>query len=640
MERKFISYEVKSLTTQLKIFEHVTDRQYRAERKILSEYNDGSYSLKQPYICVNPYLIAPLTALVMFETPETVSIKAIVHGKTKSADIVLEFPEAKEHVIEIIGLYAGSKNQVDLLASNGDSTTFTIETSKLPDKVLLPEIEAVDSDIWENQLVFSIPADNHYYTAGYDMNGDCRWYSNQKFAYSLKRGQNGRILVGAPRLLAIPYSPTTLYEMSLLGKVYKEYRIPRGYHHNYLELEDNKILFLTQNIEMGTSGDLIVLFDKTTAEIVKEWDLKNILPQDVAGSGSWDMHDWFHCNSIDYDSDTNSITVSGRHQDIIVNFDYETGEINWMLGDPECWPIEYTEKYFLQPEGELEWAYEPHAVQFINKNQLICFDSGHYRAKNPEKYVAPENNYSRTVVYQINPEAKTVKQIWQYGKDAGSEFYSTYMGNISLYESNHVSMHFGGSAKVDGIPIDMPGIFRRDFDPSCELYATTIELRGDKEICKMVLPMNTYQMERITLQEAGDVHQWGKGEKIGEYAPTEEFSMEFPVKTDGLMPENYNLSFGYDGERLFVRADFLTAEMVMLQLEGVNETHTFYIQSTRRPFYTMCPVTWRPGNGRPVEWPITVKDFNDCFKMKVMINENVYDTGLLLDLRKKENINV
>ncbi len=86
------------------------------------------------------------------------------------------------------------------------------------------------------------------------------------------------------------------------------------------------------------------------------------------------------------------------------------------------------------------------------------------------------------------------------------------------------------------------------------------------------------------------------------------------------MPEIYHLSFGYDGERLFIRADFLTAEMVMLKLEGAEDTHTFYIQSTRRPFYTMCPVTWRPGNGRPVEWPITVKDFHDCYKLTVMIN--------------------
>lgn len=621
------------MATQLKIFEHITERQFCAEQRLLKAYENGSYTFEKPYICVNPYLIAPLTALVMFETEEGMSMKVIVHGKTECSDITLEFPETNRHVLEIIGLYAGWKNQVEVIAENGMTTMLEIETDPLPDQVLAPQVTTETCEIWKNQLVFAVPADNQYWTAGYDANGDCRWYTNQKFAYSLKRGQSGRILVGAPKLLAIPYSPTTLYEMSLLGKVYKEYRLPRGYHHNYLELEDDKVLFLTQNIEMGTSGDVIALFDKMSGEVVREWDLKELLPQDVAGSGSQDMHDWFHCNAIDFDVESNSITVSGRHQDIILNFNAETKEINWMLGDPEGWPSEYVEKYFLQPEDELEWAYEPHAVKFIGKDKLICFDSGHYRAKKAENYVAPENNYSRAVVFQIDAAGKTVKQLWQFGKEAGAEWYSAYMGNVSVYEKDHVAVHFGGSAKVDGKPIDMPGIFRKDFDASCELYATTVELKDGKEICKMVYPMNTYQMERVAVQADEDRHQWGKGVKVGEFAPTEEFPVDFP-ETTGFMPESYHLSFGYDGERLFIRADFLTAEMVMLKLEGTQDTHTFYIQSTRRPFYTMCPVTWRPGNGRPVEWPITVKDFDDCYQLKVMINENVYETGLVLDLRK------
>lgn len=622
------------MSVQLKIFEHITLRQKYAEQKIKEAYEEGNYSFEQPYVCVNPYIIAPLTALIMFETERDVAIEAIVKGKTREADIQLTFPKKKQHTLEIVGLYPDWNNEVELLTEDGNRTVVKIQTSPLPEQVLLPrEMKTSDVEMWKNQLVFAVPADNHYWTAAYDINGECRWYTNEKLAYSFKRGKNGRILAGAPKLLAIPYSPTTLYEMSLSGKVYKEYRVPRGYHHNYYELEDGKMFFLTQNIEMGTSGDMIALFNKNTGEVEKEWDFKDFLPQDVAGSGSQDMHDWFHMNSIDYNTETKNFTVSGRHQDVIVDFNGETNEINWMLGNPENWPEEYVEQYFLHPEGELEWAYEPHAVKWIGKDMLLCFDSGHYRAKKAENYIAPENNYSRAVVYKINPVEKKVEQLWQFGKEAGAEWYSTYMGNVSLYDSNHLAVHFGGSAKVDGKPIDMPGIFRKDFDSSCELYATTVELKNGKEVCKMTFPMNTYQMERVAIQHVEDVHSWGVGEKVGEFAPTEEFPVDFPEPV-GLMPENYKLSFGYDGERLFVRADFLTAEMVMLKLTGEKEEHTFYIQSTRRPFYTMCPVTWRPGNGRPVEWPITVKEFNDIYAMTVMINETAYETGLVLDLRK------
>ena len=38
-------------------------------------------------------------------------------------------------------------------------------------------------------------------------------------------------------------------------------------------------------------------------------------------------YDWFHNNSVWYDKDTNSITLSGRHQDAVINIDYDTGEL-------------------------------------------------------------------------------------------------------------------------------------------------------------------------------------------------------------------------------------------------------------------------------------------------------------------------
>ena len=33
-------------------------------------------------------------------------------------------------------------------------------------------------------------------------------------------------------------------------------------------------------------------------------------------------YDWFHNNSVWYDKKTNSITLSGRHQDAVINIDF------------------------------------------------------------------------------------------------------------------------------------------------------------------------------------------------------------------------------------------------------------------------------------------------------------------------------
>ena len=49
-------------------------------------------------------------------------------------------------------------------------------------------------------------------------------------------------------------------------------------------------------------------------------------------------------SSVWYDKPTNSITMSGRHQDAVINFNYETGKLNWILGDPEGWGEEWQRK--------------------------------------------------------------------------------------------------------------------------------------------------------------------------------------------------------------------------------------------------------------------------------------------------------
>lgn len=620
--------------SQLTIYKHIIKSQEEIEKMLLGEYEKGTYSLYAPFIKVNPYGNAPLTALVMFETLKATAIKVTVLGKNEAANIYLNYPKRTKHILDIIGLYPNKDNTI-ILKTDEEEVTFHIKTEKVFVKIPSVSMCLDNPGMKANKLNFIVPTDNKFFTAGFDSYGDCRWYTNLNFSYSMKRGLNGRFLVGAPRLLAIPYSPTSLYEISLLGKVYREYRLPRGYHHDYFEINNEKMLLLTQNIEEGTSGDIIALFDKNTGDILKEWNLKNILPQDVAGSGSQDMHDWFHSNAIFYDQFTESITVSGRHQDIIVNFDAKEGKIRWMLGDPEGWPDEYISRYFLRMSKKSEWFYEPHAVQYLGNNRIICFDSGHYRAKVKSKYVLPENNYSRAVIYEINMEQKTVSEVWQYGKELGNNFYSTYMGNISIYGENHYGIHSGGRARVHGKSIDMPGVFRKDFDDETELSSINIEWYLDKEIGRIIVNTNTYQSQWINIQDDRDFHQWIQGKIIGKYASSEEVSIELPMEPAGFVPDRYNLSFEYDGERLCLSADFVAAEMVLLILEGEKENHTFFIQSTRRPFYTMCPVTWRPGKSRPVEWPIVINNFSDCYRLKLLVNENLYSTGITLDLRKE-----
>ena len=67
-----------------------------------------------------------------------------------------------------------------------------------------------------------------------------------------------------------------------LGKIYVEYSLEGGYHHDYFEMGNGNLLVASDdfNNDSGTVEDYIVEIDRTTGAIVKTFDLKNILNMD------------------------------------------------------------------------------------------------------------------------------------------------------------------------------------------------------------------------------------------------------------------------------------------------------------------------------------------------------------------------
>lgn len=142
--------------------------------------------------------------------------------------------------------------------------------------------------------------------------------------------------------------------------------MPGGYHHDHFEMPDGNILALTQDFHHDTVEDMVVLLDRDTGKILRTWDYTQLWPRDVARSGTWNARDWFHNNALWYDERTHSITLSGRHQDAIINIDYESGKINWIIGDPVGWPEDMQNKYFFKPVGDqFEWQYEQHGCMML-----------------------------------------------------------------------------------------------------------------------------------------------------------------------------------------------------------------------------------------------------------------------------------
>ncbi len=618
------------MSIQLQKLAHIIDEQFAAEQKILEECRAASPTFDAPYVKRNPYLIAPLTALVHFSTPRPVAATVTVKGKETAGDMSFTFPEGTDHWLTVLGLYPDMDNTVEIALSDGSAKRLSITTEAAPDKLHKPTKIETTAEYMAGNVMFLSPT-SPALLAAYDYRGDVRWYSPLNFAFDVKRVRNGRLLLGTHRLLMPPYHTTGLFEMGMIGKIYKEYRLPGGYHHDQFEMEDGNLLVLTQDPPRGTVEDMCVLVDRDTGKILRKWDYQTVLPRDAGGSGSQDKHDWFHNNSVWYDKKTNSLTFSGRHQDAIINLDYDTGKLNWIIGDPEGWPADFAKRYFFTPVGDLstfDWQYEQHSAVVVPNGDVMCFDNGHWRAKTKEKYREAKDNFSRGVRWRIDPARREIEQVWQFGKERGADFFSTYICNVEFYEEGHYMVHSGGIGYFKGESYNRPPVQVRGEDEKyVVMNSVTVELKDDVIMYEMHVPANYYRAEKLPLYCRNDVLSFGKGQLLGTLGVTETFDTVPDMEDGGAVSDKYKIRFGREVDRLVMKGSFEKGQLVMLLLEG-KETRAYFIPTTKRPFLAMCVGTFLEEDDRAVEFPISFENLAGTYRLSLIIDDRKYDTGV------------
>lgn len=547
----------------------------------------SGYTLDDPNVVLNPYEISPLTALVIFETDEEVSPEVTIHGDSDLTTYTHTFAKGTEHYLPIYGLYAGRENKVTIKCGD-EEKELTIKTDELPDDFILPTSVKKDESKLSNDLYFYTPSSSGY-TAAYDVNGDVRWYLTESAIWEINRLDNGRLLVSTERLAEVPYYSTGLYEMDMLGKIYTEYSLPGGYHHDYYEIENGNLLVASDdfNNDSGTVEDYVVEIDRKTGNIVKTFDLKDILKMTDGKSENWIEYDWFHNNSVWYDKKTNSITLSGRHQDAVINIDYDTGKLNWILGDPEGWSDEY-QKYFFKPVGDnFEWQWSQHAAMITPEGYVFLFDNGNNKSKNEKNYVKAEDSYSRGVMYKIDTDKMTIEQVWEYGKERGSDFYSPYISDVDYLDKNHYIVHSGGISYKDGKIQNQPaGLAESD-----TLKSDTVELLNNEVIFEMVLPTNTYRVEKMSLY-GDDEFELGNPKELGSLGVTDAESEKFTLMSNAKEQDDdyksHDISIKKEKDRLAVTGTFKRGTEVKIILYKDMMEKIYNMRISTRPYTALC----------------------------------------------------
>lgn len=596
--------------------------QFEIDKKL----NSYGYTIDEPNVVLNPYEISPLTALIMFETKDYVAPTVTVLGKSAKTTFQKTFKENKSHYLEIVGLYPDYNNEI--IITIGDvSKTIYIQTAKLPEDLILPTTIIKNEDKLNNDLYFYTPSSKGY-TCAYDINGDVRWYLTKSFIWKIDRLTNGHLLLSTDRLVNAPYYMTGLYEMDMLGKIYFEYNLEGGYHHDYFEMPNGNLLVASDNFENGTVEDYIVEIDLKDGRIVKKIDLTEIIPMEEGKSENWVNYDWFHNNSVWYDEKTNSITLSGRHQDIVVNLDYDTLNINYIIGNSTNFSENF-KKYFLTPIGDnFSWQWSQHAAMVLPNGNIFLFDNGNNKSKNKEEYVSANNSYSRGVIYEVDQKNMTIKQIWQYGQERGSSFYSPYISNVEYIKENHYIVHSGGIASKDGNALNVPaGLGAYD-----TLNSITVELAGNEIIFEMHLPTNNYRTKKMSAYSKSDF-KLQKAVRLGSIKETQTSNTNTLIlKTKDIDKnyQNHDIKIIKELDRLVFKATFKKEDKVKIILDKFLGKKEYDVIVSKKPYTAMCVDIFteeEKENGISVTKYINSTNLSGKYSIYISINGTIYKTN-------------
>ena len=436
------------------------EMQSEKEKKYQNLLKSGEYTEDNIYVQLDPYDASPLSALLLFQTEDAMTVDISVAGKDEATTVKNSFDDYEtDHSIPILGLYPDTENEVTVTltdeSGNSMEKTVTIKTGTLAKSIATIDVKEADTqkmDLGDSELTFVIPSTKRAYA--FDANGDVRWHSTRYNSHIFKELTNGNLLYLTKESNdADTYN--VLLETDYLGKIYHRYDFSSSsaandtgksegemtvIHHDGIELPSGNFL-LTVNDGSNYIEDTMIELNRETGEIEKTIDLKDILPEafyeDYDSTSREDGKvDWFHQNSVEYDEADNSIIISGRHQDTIMKIDYDTSEIKWIMGDSSGWPESY-QKYFLN--GEVKASGGQHAAIVLpdqddndETTDILYYDNNISVTRGDEE---TSEKYSEARQVRINDAEMTIEEVWTFGEALGKDYYTKIIGS-ARYLSN------------------------------------------------------------------------------------------------------------------------------------------------------------------------------------------------------------
>lgn len=411
--------------------------------------DNAKYTENHMLVLLNPYRQAPLTALILFTTKEACAVRVRLED---GEDYALTTKRETRHRLPIFYLHAGKVNEITIeLLNDKDEVYMTkkiyLRTNPLP-KSLENMIQIEKKTMASvSPMTFVFGGDTkHPYV--FDEKGEIRYYLSRKpKSYGVFLLSEGRFLflvreVCAPSF-ANPHS-VLCQEMDFLGRVYHEYYVPEGIHHDGCEMVPGGNLIAASSSMKEWVEDAIIEIDRETGRIVKKLCLGDVL----SDHAYFDYFDWAHVNTVSYQPQDNSVVVCMRNLHSVIKVDWGTNELKWILCDTEFWKGTVYEEKVLKPEGDISFCYQPHAAYLLQEKEgeekrLIIYDN-HWSKRRPVKSFDGDAK-SFVKIYALDEEGCRVRQEHQYATKK-----SIIRSNGILLEDRVLSMSGCLQKEMDG----------------------------------------------------------------------------------------------------------------------------------------------------------------------------------------------
>lgn len=467
-------------------------------------HNKGSSSTnpigKVGEIIVDPYKVTPLSAVYRTETVNAAPITVTVKGLYGEPDIIHTYPAGYGTEFEIHGMFPESMNTIEV-NDGGRIITKNVSVGTLPNGIQKKydvEINNLPEEKYKNnpELYFLINA-NLPFQIAISKNGYVRYLQSDYKA--------SKLIIENKRMVLYPtYSGI---HTDLLGKELIKY--PTGTHHDTIKVNDN-YLYLSHStwgyedkfVEMSALGKKIReesfgkliqnALDLSTypndeavfKQIAFGEDVNNIY---VDSSGQQKVIDWFHGNSLVYDSSQDILYVSSRSHAVIA-IDYSEWKLIWWMANDSLKTITGIgpnagipyQKYFkdlksLEPyrvkgAGIDDGPKNQHALFLLANGNLGMFDNQGDENTNP--------NGSRYVEYKITGTHGnyTAEKVYEY---MNTSLYSRIMSDVDFTGENYQNLLLVYAY------------------PTARILE--VEKNSKRELFKLSLPFATYRVDKMPL---------------------------------------------------------------------------------------------------------------------------------------------